>query len=134
VRIINVGTGQAHPVDRFGSRGLLAQALVRSDGVAVTVLRLAAGGEIGRHPAVTDQLFVVVEGGGSVSGSDGTWHAITAGEAAVWADGEEHATRAEQELTAVVVEMHGLCFEPRLGFVPPNAHPPQATNGTNEHV
>jgi quercetin dioxygenase-like cupin family protein len=110
VQIISVGAGQAHPVDRYGSRGLLAQSLVRSAGANVTVLRIAAGGAIGRHPAVTDQLFVVVEGAGTVSGDDGTWHPIAAGQAAVWADGEEHATRAEQALTAVVVEMRGLCL------------------------
>jgi quercetin dioxygenase-like cupin family protein len=113
VRIISVGAGQAHAVDRFGSRGLLAQALIRSDGIGVTVLRLATGGEIGRHRAVTDQLFVVVEGRGAVSGGDGTWHAVAAGKAVVWTDGEEHATRAEQDLTAIVVEMRGL----RLGVV-----------------
>jgi quercetin dioxygenase-like cupin family protein len=108
VRIVSDGADQGHPVDRYGSQGLRAQALVRGGDAAVTVLRVAAGGEIGRHPAVSDQLFVVVAGRGAVSGGDGIWHAVEAGWAVIWDDGEEHSTRAEQDLTAVVVEMPGL--------------------------
>jgi len=72
------------------------------------VLRVEAGGEIGRHSATTDQVFLVVAGRGEVSGQDGRWHPIRAGQAAVWAAGEEHTTRAHENLTAVVVEMEGL--------------------------
>lgn len=39
---------------------------------------VAAGGEIGRHPATRDQLFVVVAGKGSVCGGDGVWQPIEA--------------------------------------------------------
>ena len=95
-------------IDNYGSRGLRALGLVRAEAVAVTMLRVAAGGEIGRHPAVGDQLFVVASGRGSVCGGDGEWHPIAAGQAAYWRDGEEHTTRADEDLTAVVVEMATL--------------------------
>jgi len=68
------------------------------------VLRVAAGGEIGRHPASVDQLFLVIAGRGSVCGGDGVWHPIEAGQAALWAAGEEHTTRADEPLVAIVVE------------------------------
>lgn len=105
MRIIHVGPGEGREVTQFSSRGLRAQALIRHREVAVTVLRVAAGGEIGRHPATVDQLFLVVDGRGDVCGEDGVWRPIGAGQAALWSAGEQHATRAEEDLTAVVVEM-----------------------------
>jgi quercetin dioxygenase-like cupin family protein len=95
-------------VAAFDSQSLSAQALVRADQVAITILRVAAGGEIGRHPASVDQLFVVVAGAGSVCGDDEVWHPIGTGEAALWTAGEPHTTRAEADLAAVVVEMADL--------------------------
>jgi hypothetical protein len=104
MRIIEFGADLARSVARYGSRGLRAQSLIRAGGLAVTILRVDAGGEIGRHAAVDDQLFVVVAGRGAVSGNDGVWHPIMAGQAAAWVDGEHHATRADEDLVAVVVE------------------------------
>ena len=98
----------ARAVDAFESRSLSAQALVRADQVAVTILRVAAGGEIGRHPTTVDQLFVVMAGSGSVCGDDEIWQPIGTGEAALWTAGETHTTRADTDLTAFVVEMAGL--------------------------
>ena len=60
MRIVEAGPDRGHPIDQYGSRALLAQALVRAPDLAVTVLRVGAGGEIGRHPTTVDQLFLVV--------------------------------------------------------------------------
>jgi quercetin dioxygenase-like cupin family protein len=87
---------------------LSAQALVRADQLAITMLRVAAGGEIGRHVAPVDQLFVVVAGSGSVCGDDEVWQPIGTGEAALWTAGERHTARADTDLAAVVVEMADL--------------------------
>jgi len=43
-----------------------------------------------------------------VSGTDGVEEPISAGEAVFWPQGEEHETRSEQGLTALVVEAPGL--------------------------
>ena len=72
------------------------------------LLHTSAGGQIGRHPAVGDQFFLVVSGRGEVSGGDGVWQPITAGQAAVWSVCERHSTRAEEPLVAVVVEAAAL--------------------------
>jgi hypothetical protein len=45
-----------------------------------------------------------VSGEGTVSGADGAEQAIAAGVAAVWEPGEEHETRSEAGLTALVIE------------------------------
>ena len=95
-------------VTAYGSVGLTAEALVRADAAAVTVLRVAAGGEIGRHPAPVDQMFVVVGGRGSVQGGDGPWQPVEAGQVVLWPAGEEHTTRAGEDLTAFVLEGPGL--------------------------
>jgi hypothetical protein len=50
------------------------------------------------------QVLAVVAGSGTVSGSDGVAHPVEPGVAAVWERGEEHDTRTETGLTAVVVE------------------------------
>ena len=43
-----------------------------------------------------------------MSGADGVEHAIGAGVAAVWEDGEEHETRTVDGFTGVVVEGDGI--------------------------
>ncbi|MFI7546858.1 cupin domain-containing protein [Actinoplanes sp. NPDC049599] len=93
------------PVQAHGSAGVVAQAVLSGDGGAVTVLHVDAGGEIGRHPAPVDQLLVVVAGQARVQGGDGTWAGIGAGQAVVWRAGEEHTTRTDAGLTALVVEI-----------------------------
>lgn len=92
------------PVTAYGSVNLTAEALIRADAAAVTVLRVAAGGEIGRHEAPVDQMFVVVAGRGSVQGGDGGWQPVEAGQVVQWRAGEQHTTKAAEDLTAFVVE------------------------------
>jgi quercetin dioxygenase-like cupin family protein len=100
--------GGGRVVEAYASRGLTAEALIRSDAVAVTVLRVAAGGEVGRHSADVDQLLLVVIGRGSVRGGDGPWQPVEAGQVAIWPAGEDHTTRANEDLTAYVVEAAGM--------------------------
>ena len=59
----------------------------KAHGVLVQVMHLPAGGRVGRHKAVTPQLFAVVVGEGWVSGGDGTRRPIGPGTAALWEAG-----------------------------------------------
>ena len=68
------------------------------------IFRLAPGGRIARHPATVAQVLAVLEGDGHVSGGDGTFEPIAAGEAVFWSAGEEHETVSDGGLTAVVLE------------------------------
>jgi quercetin dioxygenase-like cupin family protein len=70
----------------------------------VVCVRLGPGGVLPRHPAASDQLFVVVQGEGWASGGDGAEQQVAAGTAVFWEAGEEHETRTDDGLTAIVVE------------------------------
>jgi quercetin dioxygenase-like cupin family protein len=54
------------------------------------------------------QLLAALEGSGWVSGDDGVEEPLRAGEAVVWAAGEEHETRTDHGLTVLILEGHGL--------------------------
>jgi len=105
MRIIEYGAQQGTEITSFGSSGVRFRPLTRTDHGGVAIMRVAAGGEIGRHPATVDQLFVVISGRGRVCGGDGLLQPIAAGQAALWVAGEEHTTRADEPLVAVVVEV-----------------------------
>jgi quercetin dioxygenase-like cupin family protein len=105
MRIIAYASQPGTVVSSFGSTGVSFSPLTRSDRGGVAVMRVAAGGEIGRHPATVDQLFVVVAGRGSVCGEEGVWQPVEAGQAVLWAAGEEHTTRADEQLIAIVIEV-----------------------------
>jgi quercetin dioxygenase-like cupin family protein len=68
------------------------------------IFRLAPGGRIARHPTTVPQILAVLEGGGHVSGADGAFDPIAAGEAVYWSAGEEHETVSDAGLTAIVLE------------------------------
>lgn len=107
VEIFDFRQVAGRPVRAHGSVGVVARAVVGGDGGVVTVLHVEAGGEVGRHPAPVDQLFLVVAGRARVRGGGEAWVDLAAGQAVRWAAGEEHVTRADTALTAFVVEMSG---------------------------
>lgn len=78
--------------------------LTPPDAVKAAVFRLARGGRIVRHPATVPQILAVLEGEGRVSGADGEFETIAAGDAVFWEAGEEHETMSEHGLTALVLE------------------------------
>jgi len=84
----------------------LTQSLAEGARVQAAVFHIAPGGGLRRHPY--PQILAVLEGSGTVSGTDGVEEPISAGEAVFWPQGEEHETRSEQGLTALVVEAPGL--------------------------
>jgi quercetin dioxygenase-like cupin family protein len=90
-------------IGAFESKGASVIGLSR-DVRQVVVIRVEAGGRLGRHPAVCEQLFLVIDGAGWVSGDDGQRAPIARGEAAVWQAGEEHESGSDKGMTALVVE------------------------------
>src|SRR5436190_18008025 len=91
------------PISQFGSR-LRVTPLTDDTRDGVQVAYLPAGGLIGRHPAVSDQLFAVVSGSGWVSGDDGVQCEIRSGYAARWHAGEEHEASTDSGLTAIIIQ------------------------------
>jgi len=82
--------------------------LTRAGSCRAAIFRFGAGGRIARHPAAAPQLLAVLDGDGVVSGGDGVEEPIGAGEAVVWDEGEEHETRSDGGLVALVLEGPGL--------------------------
>jgi quercetin dioxygenase-like cupin family protein len=76
--------------------------------VQAAIFRVSAGGRIARHPATVQQILAVLDGAGEVSGADGELQPIAAGEAVFWSAGEEHETRTDEGLTALIVEGPGV--------------------------
>jgi mannose-6-phosphate isomerase-like protein (cupin superfamily) len=109
LKVLDFGAKRERAISGFGSKAAAAVPLTLPDGDAhVLCLRLGAGGTLGRHPASVDQLFVVVEGEGWVTGADGERVRVAAGTALYWAAGEEHESGSEKGLTAIVVESERL--------------------------
>ncbi len=104
MQILDFGDAATRIVTEYGSEGLTVTPLSRADGAFVACLRLAAGGRIGRHPAVSSQLFVLVDGDATVSGADGTETTLRPGQAALWKRGEPHAARSDGGMLAFVTE------------------------------
>jgi len=86
----------------------LSRAISRGATVQAAVFRITAGGRIARHPATVPQIFAVLDGAGTISGADGVDESIAAGEAVFWSSGEEHETRTDVGMTALVVEGDGV--------------------------
>jgi quercetin dioxygenase-like cupin family protein len=104
VRVLSLEGFPSRPNDSHGSKGFSVGAIGLTADAHLVVVRLKAGGVIGRHPAQGRQLLAVLVGDAIVSGSYGDPVVIGPGQAAVWEPYEEHETRSETGLTAFVVE------------------------------
>jgi quercetin dioxygenase-like cupin family protein len=104
MRILSLEGFPGRANDAHGSKGFNVGAIGLTADAHLVVVRLKAGGVIGRHPAQGRQLLAVLVGDAIVSGSYGDPVAIGPGQAAIWEPYEEHETRSETGLTALVVE------------------------------
>ena len=82
----------------------LTPSIFEGSPIQAAIFRVAPGGRLARHPATLPQILAVLEGSGEVSGEDGVAEPIAAGEAVFWSQGEEHETRSESGLTALIIE------------------------------
>lgn len=92
-------------VDSYGSNEAryTSLATLGIEGV-VGAMYLGPGGRVGRHPAPSPQLFLVVSGSGWVSGRGDEQVPIGVGEGVVWEAGEEHESGTVDGLTAIIIE------------------------------
>jgi quercetin dioxygenase-like cupin family protein len=97
------------PITAFGSAGVTMDFLPPVTGsTGVHVAHLAAGGTLGRHPAVDSQIFAILSGEGEVQTADAPRRRAGPGVLVVWEAGEVHQTWAITDLTAVIVETSSL--------------------------
>jgi quercetin dioxygenase-like cupin family protein len=93
---------RSRPLTEFGSEGATITFL--GPDARLVRFELEPGGRIARHPAVGEQVLVVVEGEATVSGGDGVPLDVAAGDVVRWSPGEEHETVARTRMVAIVVE------------------------------
>lgn len=71
---------------------------------SVGFIQLDAGGVVGYHQAKVQQLFIVVQGEGWVTGTDRERIFIKNGEGVMWEEGEWHESGSASGMLALVVE------------------------------
>jgi quercetin dioxygenase-like cupin family protein len=109
VRIFDCTKAPGRAITRDGSRGAEYAGLVSIQGQAAQgLIRLAAGGRLGRHPAPMRQLALVLSGSGRVSGADGDAVDLGPGKAVLWEPGEEHEATTETGMTLLILEAEQL--------------------------
>ena len=96
------------PITAFESQGASVTHIAQEDNVSVVRIELQAGGRLGMHPAACSQLFIVVEGEGTVLSDTAAPREVAAGTSIWWQEGELHETRSETGLIAIVVEAESL--------------------------
>lgn len=103
-----------HQVTQFGSQSALHQRILRGNAAfQIDLITLGAGGGLGYHQAVGNQLFLVLDGQGWVRGADEQRFKIRKGMAVFWRQGEWHESGTDTGLVAVVIEGSGF----QLGMV-----------------
>lgn len=105
MRVIDLRAVETRPIQQFGSEGYSLGTLGVLRPGHVAYLTLEPGGVVGRHPAVGTQVLVVLSGSARVSGGAGGVPAqVEPGLAVMWEPGEDHETRTDEGLTALVLE------------------------------
>ena len=114
MKVYSFGEDVGKEITRFGSEHFKMTRILQAQdtqSIHVGCAYLGKGGHIGQHQAMSDQLFMVVQGAGWVTGSGGTRTPIATGDAVYWAQGEWHETGSDSGLTAIVFE--GECLDPQ---------------------
>jgi len=97
------------PITNYNSINAAATPVLRDlQGVHLTWIRIDAGGVLGNHQAVTNQLFIVVSGDGWIQVQGSSRVNVTAGQGAFWQAGEWHESGTDSGLMALVVESDAL--------------------------
>jgi hypothetical protein len=105
MRVIEVVIESGRPIEQFGSVGAHHLGSVRFAGDGGwALLSLGPGSHLGRHPALLDQLFLVLDGSGWAAGDEGIRTPLQPGQAALWAAGEEHESGSADGMRVAVLE------------------------------
>jgi mannose-6-phosphate isomerase-like protein (cupin superfamily) len=109
MRLIDFTAAQATPVTQYESVAVVSQLLAQGHGAArIHALHFAAGSRIGAHPTGFAQLFVVTAGAGWVAGGDEKEVPISAGQAAYFALGEQHAKGSATGMSVIMLQVDEL--------------------------
>ena len=108
MRVGRIDDCRSRAVTEHGSAGAQVAFVARGATASVVRIELEPGGRLGMHPATAPQLFLVLEGEGTVASGDAPPEPVSPGSAVRWAAGEPHETCSEGGLVARVVEADAL--------------------------
>jgi quercetin dioxygenase-like cupin family protein len=98
-------------IEQFGSvKAIISRIVHLEDDAVVNCVYIRPHGKIGGHQAVTQQMFLLVEGKGWVRSEFGGKLTIREGQAIFWEKGEWHESGTETGMTAVIIE--GINVDP----------------------
>jgi len=105
MKIFRFDSDVGQEIDQFGSVNVTISKIVHLKNDAVVhCVYIRPNGKIGSHQAVTQQLFLLVQGEGWVRGESNEKHTIQAGQAAFWEKDEWHESSTGTGMTAVIIE------------------------------
>ncbi len=121
IRLVDFTAASGRPIEQYSSIDASAVELAHGAGDShAYAVHIARGGVIGPHPAGYDQLFLVVQGSGWISGADGVRHDVGSLRGAFVPKGEVHAKGSDAGMVAVMVQAstfnvvaaeHGACAQ-----------------------
>lgn len=118
MRIFRFDSSAGRQITQFGSVNVVMSPIQQGSGpFQIGCMHLNPGGNVGVHPAVGPQLFLVVQGEGWVRGKGPEHRPIAAGQAAFWQAGESHESGTDTGMDVIVVEADSLdpsSFMPEL--------------------
>lgn len=93
MQIVAIDELAARNTSSFGSRGFGAVPMAVD--AHVVLAKLTPGVVLARHPAVVDQVLIMLSGEAEVSGEDAFKQVLRPGSAALWTAGESYETSSE---------------------------------------
>jgi len=105
MKVISQKELNKHEITNFKSSNSFASSLLKGfSECQITFMELKSNGVIGLHQAVSDQIFIVLEGRGIISDKLNQQVEITNGDCIFWQKGEWHQTTSIQGLQAIIIE------------------------------
>lgn len=106
--IIEFSPNQAKPIEIFESVSAYSVHIGDESGEVQYCIYFESGSQIGIHPAGYGQLFLVMNGEGWATASDGKRINLKAGKGAFFEPGELHSKGSDTGMTAIMVQASKL--------------------------
>jgi len=109
LKIYNFDKDTGREITNFDSKqSVFSRIIQHNESLHIGCMFIGPEGIVGSHPATINQLFLVVQGEGWVTGKEGIQYRIQSGKAAYWEPGEVHESGSEQGMTVIVIEGEDL--------------------------
>ena len=109
MKIYTLSEETSKEITSFNSNNSFYSRIIKNqDPSSIGFIQIDPNGNIGRHEAPSDQLFIVISGQGWVTGKDEIKHEILQGDSALWKSGELHESGSMTGMIAIVIESENI--------------------------